>query len=70
MALESRNHLPEMLWLRDPGLQRELQGHPQIVWSDFWPAFVVVGLFSFLSIPITAKLGRDAGHEISRGTRG
>jgi EmrB/QacA subfamily drug resistance transporter len=51
-------------------ISHELQGHPQIVWSDFWPAFVVVGLFSFLSIPITAKLGRDAGHEISRGTRG
>ena len=51
-------------------ISHELQGHPHIVWSDFWPAFVVVGLFSFLSIPITAKLGRDAGHEISRGTRG
>jgi EmrB/QacA subfamily drug resistance transporter len=51
-------------------ISHELQGHPQIVWSDFWPAFVVVGLFSFLSIPVTAKLGRDAGHEISRGTRG
>ncbi|HEV7831926.1 MAG TPA: MFS transporter [Caballeronia sp.] len=51
-------------------ISHELQGHPRIVWSDFWPAFVVVGLFSFLSIPITSKLGRDAGHEISRGTRG
>ena len=51
-------------------ISHSLQGHPQIVWSDFWPAFVVVGLFSFLSIPITAKLSRDAGHEISRGTRG
>ena len=51
-------------------ISHTLQGHPQIVWSDFWPAFVVVGLFSFLSIPVTAKLGQDAGHEISRGTRG
>jgi EmrB/QacA subfamily drug resistance transporter len=51
-------------------ISHSLQGHPQIVWSDFWPAFVVVGLFSFLSIPITAKLSRNAGHEISRGTRG
>jgi MFS family permease len=51
-------------------ISHDLQGHPQMVWSDFWPAFVVVGMFSFLSIPITAKLSRDAGHEISRGTRG
>jgi MFS family permease len=37
-------------------ISHDLQGHPQMVWSDFWPAFVVVGMFSFLSIPITARL--------------
>jgi hypothetical protein len=41
-----------------------------MVWSDFWPAFVVVGLFSFLSIPVSAKLAHNAGHEISKGSRG
>ncbi|MGA7815806.1 MFS transporter [Caballeronia sp.] len=51
-------------------ISHEVQGHARIVWSDFWPAFLVVGFFSFLSIPVTARLARDAGHEISRGTRG
>ncbi|MDR5855431.1 MFS transporter [Caballeronia sp. LZ062] len=47
-----------------------LNGHASVRWSDFWPAFVVVGLFSFFSMPVTARLARDAGVEISRGTRG
>jgi EmrB/QacA subfamily drug resistance transporter len=51
-------------------ISHSLQGHPTIAWSDFWPAFVVVGLFSFLSIPVTARLAQSAGHEISRGSRG
>jgi EmrB/QacA subfamily drug resistance transporter len=51
-------------------ISHDVQGHARIVWSDFWPAFLVVGFFSFLSIPVTARLARDAGHEISRGTRG
>ncbi|WP_277186992.1 MFS transporter [Caballeronia sp. BR00000012568055] len=46
-----------------------LNGHASVRWSDFWPAFVVVGLFSFFSMPITARLSRDAGSEISQGTR-
>ena len=51
-------------------ISQSVQGHATIVWSDFWPAFVVVGAFSFLSIPVTARLSREAGSEISRGTRG
>jgi hypothetical protein len=51
-------------------LSQYLNGHSSVQWSDFWPAFVVVGLFSFLSMPITARLAHDAGSEISRGTRG
>jgi EmrB/QacA subfamily drug resistance transporter len=47
-----------------------LNGHASVRWSDFWPAFVVVGLFSFFSMPITSRLSRDAGSEISQGTRG
>jgi hypothetical protein len=30
----------------------------------------VVGLFSFMSIPITARLPHGAGDEIARGSRG
>ena len=30
-----------------------LHGHSSITLSDFWPAFLVVGLFSFASIPVT-----------------
>ncbi|MDH6152072.1 EmrB/QacA subfamily drug resistance transporter [Paraburkholderia sp. WSM4179] len=51
-------------------ISHRVQGHPNIVFSDFWPAFLVVGLFSCLSIPITRRLPRDAGDEISRGSRG
>jgi EmrB/QacA subfamily drug resistance transporter len=51
-------------------ISQSVQGHATIVWPDFWPAFVVVGAFSFLSIPVTARLSREAGSEISRGTRG
>jgi EmrB/QacA subfamily drug resistance transporter len=51
-------------------ISQSVQGHATIVWPDFWPAFFVVGAFSFLSIPVTARLSHEAGSEISRGTRG
>ncbi|WP_206995278.1 MFS transporter [Trinickia mobilis] len=51
-------------------ISRAAHGHAHIMWSDFWPAFVVVGLFPFGSIPITRRLSADAGDEIARGTRG
>jgi hypothetical protein len=51
-------------------ISHNLQGHATIVWSDFWPAFLVVGLFSVCSIPVTARLPHDAGDEIARGGRG
>lgn len=44
-----------------------LQGHAEIVWSDFWPAFLVLGLFSLGSIPITARMPLGAGGDIARG---
>ena len=50
-------------------ISHTLQGHPTIVWSDFWPAFVAVGLFCVASIPITRRLPAGAGDEIARGTR-
>jgi len=51
-------------------IARSLHGHTHATWSDFWPSFLVVGLFSLGSIPITRKLAPDAGDEIARGTRG
>jgi EmrB/QacA subfamily drug resistance transporter len=48
---------------------RALHGHTHIEWSDFWPAFVTVGLCSFASIPITRRLAPNAGDEIARGKR-
>ncbi len=39
----------------------QLQGHSTIVAADFWPAFIVIGLFSVASIPFTRKLAPDAG---------
>jgi MFS family permease len=47
-----------------------IQGHAHIVWTDFWPAFLVVGLCSFASIPITRQLPANAGDELARGKRG
>jgi EmrB/QacA subfamily drug resistance transporter len=43
------------------------QGHARIVWTDFWPAFLVLGLFSAASIPVTARMPRGAGGELTRG---
>src|SRR6201991_3985191 len=51
-------------------ISHAVQGHKAIVFADFWPAFLAVGLFSFASIPITAKLPQGAGDELARGTRG
>jgi MFS family permease len=51
-------------------ITRDLNGHTIVTWSDFWPAFLVVGLCSFASIPITRRLSPHAGEEISRGKRG
>jgi hypothetical protein len=51
-------------------IARAVHGHAHVTWSDFWPAFLVVGLFSFGSIPITRRLSPDAGDEIARGSRG
>lgn len=51
-------------------ISHKVQGHPVIVWSDFWPAFLVVGLFSVASIPVTKRLPTNAGEEIARGRRG
>jgi hypothetical protein len=51
-------------------IARALHGHTHAMWSDFWPSFVAVGLFSFLSIPVTRRLAPHAGDEIARGSRG
>ncbi|QGZ64406.1 MFS transporter [Paraburkholderia acidisoli] len=51
-------------------ISHRVQGHASIVWSDFWPAFLVVGLFSVASIPVTMRLPANAGDEIARGRRG
>ncbi|HTH61336.1 MAG TPA: MFS transporter [Paraburkholderia sp.] len=50
-------------------ISHTLQGHPTIVWSDFWPAFVAVGLFCVASIPVTKRLPAGAGDELARGAR-
>ncbi|WP_150662382.1 MFS transporter [Pandoraea sputorum] len=43
-----------------------LAGHTELVASDFLPAFLVIGLFSWLSIPVTRQLPADAGTELAR----
>ncbi|GAB2916711.1 MFS transporter [Paraburkholderia jirisanensis] len=51
-------------------ITRSLHGHATVQWSDFWPAFVTVGLLTFASIPVTRRLAPNAGDEIARGKRG
>ncbi|MBV8659604.1 MAG: MFS transporter [Burkholderiales bacterium] len=48
-------------------LSNHLQGHAHIVAADFWPAFLVIGLFSLASIPVTSRLPHNAGHEMAKG---
>lgn len=45
-----------------------LQGHTTIVASDFWPAFVLIGLVSLSSMRFLRTLRDDAGAEISGRT--
>ncbi|WP_321897076.1 MFS transporter [Burkholderia cepacia] len=47
---------------------RALHGHAHIMWSDFWPAFLIVGLFSLGSIPATRRLSPDAGDDMVRSS--
>ncbi|MBV8466432.1 MAG: hypothetical protein JO218_10870 [Burkholderiales bacterium] len=47
-------------------LSHHLQGHEQIVAGDFWPAFVVIGLCSIASIPVTRMLPANAGRQLSQ----
>ncbi|MBV8603077.1 MAG: MFS transporter [Pelomonas sp.] len=50
-------------------LSHEVQGHAAIVNTDFWPAFLTIGLFSVASIPLTRRLAPDAGDELARRSR-
>lgn len=51
-------------------ISNHLQGHATIVEADFWPAFLVVGLFSVASVPVTSRLPHNAGLELTRGKSG
>lgn len=46
-------------------LARVQAGREELAASDFWPAFLVVGLVSLLSVPTFLSLPRDAGAEVS-----
>lgn len=50
-------------------LSHHVQGHASIVWTDFWPAFLVTGLFCVASIPVSWRLPEGAGAEIARGRK-
>ncbi len=50
-------------------ISRMANGHKSIMWSDFWPAFLVVSLCSFASIPVMLRLPSRAGEEIAYGGR-
>ena len=50
-------------------LSHYMQGHATIVSSDFWPAFLALGLFSVASIPLTRRLAPDAGDELARRSK-
>ncbi|AFT90520.1 MFS transporter [Paraburkholderia phenoliruptrix] len=50
-------------------ISRMANGHESIMWSDFWPAFLVLSVCSFASIPVTLCLPPRAGEEIAYGGR-
>ncbi len=50
-------------------ISHSVQGHAHYQWTDFWPAFLTVALFSIVSIPITRRMPLSAGQDIARGGR-
>jgi EmrB/QacA subfamily drug resistance transporter len=46
-------------------LSNSVQGHATIVTADFWPAFLLIGVTSALSIPFAIRLPGNAGAELS-----
>lgn len=42
-----------------------LQGHTTVVAADFWPAFLVIALFSLASIPVARRLPLNAGSALT-----
>jgi len=46
-------------------LSSQLQGHAKIVASDFWPAFIIVGLIALSSVLYNMELPHDAGAEMA-----
>ncbi|MBB2925732.1 MFS transporter [Paraburkholderia silvatlantica] len=47
-------------------ISRALHGHAQVEASDFWPAFLIAGLFALGSIPLIYRLPANAGDEMAR----
>ncbi|GAB7126104.1 MFS transporter [Silvimonas sp. JCM 19000] len=48
-------------------LSNHVQGHAHIEYSDFWPAFLLLGLFSVASIIETRRLPADAAQAMAQG---
>lgn len=46
-----------------------VSGHPTLMASDFWPAFLVIGLFSILSVPMMRQLPENAGMALAKGRK-
>jgi EmrB/QacA subfamily drug resistance transporter len=46
-------------------LSQALHGRPQIAWTDFWPAFLAVGLFSVASIAVTIRMPPEGGSAVA-----
>ncbi|HEY0296295.1 MAG TPA: MFS transporter [Bordetella sp.] len=42
-----------------------LHGRPEIDWTDFWPAFLVVGMFSVASVAFTRRMPPDGGSGVT-----
>ncbi|HEY9101911.1 MFS transporter [Chitinimonas sp.] len=48
-------------------LSSHVQGHRDLNASDFWPVFILIGLFSIASIFLTRRLPHDAGKAMAQG---
>ena len=45
-----------------------LRGRTEIAWTDFWPVFLIVGMFSVASIAVTRRMPADGGSGVAGST--
>lgn len=50
-------------------LTNHINGSDTLTQSDFWPAFLIIGMFSVLSVPMMRKLPENAGRDLTKSIK-